>query len=112
MTSVHFTHAVFEPVALPLHRLPKQTLHHVWAPIHRRPVLLTSQGQLHLWVMLELEHLSVWMWMRIALFMQAKSAYLLRGVMVNPPDLANARRAKTENSCIFTSINFQTLDFK
>ena len=50
---MHITHAVFEPVALPLHRLPKQTLHHVWAPKLRRPVLLTSQGQLHLWVMLE-----------------------------------------------------------
>ncbi len=56
--------------------------------------------------------LSAWMWMRIARFMQAKGAYLLRGVMVNPPDLANARRTKTENSCMFTSINFQTLDFK
>ena len=50
---MHITHAVFEPVALPLHRLPKQTLHHVWAPKLKRPVLLTSQGQLHLWVMLE-----------------------------------------------------------
>jgi hypothetical protein len=50
---VHITHTVFEPVALPLHRLPKQTLHHVWAPKLRRPVLLTSQGQLHLWAMLE-----------------------------------------------------------
>ena len=44
---------MFEPVALPLHRLPKQTLHHVWAPKLGRPVLLTSQGQLHLWAMLE-----------------------------------------------------------
>lgn len=44
---------MFEPVALPLHRLPKQTLHHVWAPKLRRPVLLTSQGQLRLWAMLE-----------------------------------------------------------
>ncbi len=44
---------MFEPIALPLHRLPKQTLHHVWAPKLKRPVLLTSQGQLRLWAMLE-----------------------------------------------------------
>lgn len=36
--------------------------------------------------------LSAWMWLRIARFMQAKGGYLLQGVMVNPQDLANARR--------------------
>ena len=44
---------VFEPVSLPLHRLPKQTLHHVWAPKLGRPILLTGQSQLLLWAMLE-----------------------------------------------------------
>lgn len=44
---------MFEPVSLPLHRLPKQTLHHVWAPKLGRPILLTGQGQLLLWAMLE-----------------------------------------------------------
>lgn len=44
---------MFEPVALPLHRLPKQTLHHVWAPKLGRPVLLTGEGQLLVWTMLE-----------------------------------------------------------
>ena len=42
-----------EPVALPVQRSPKQTLHHVWAPKLRRIVMLTGQDQLHLWVMLE-----------------------------------------------------------
>jgi hypothetical protein len=44
---------VFEPVALPIHRLPKQTLHHVWAPKLGHPVLLTGEGQLFIWAMLE-----------------------------------------------------------
>lgn len=51
------------------------------------------------------EDLRLSAWMRIARFMQAKGAYLLHGVMVNPQDLANVRRAKTEESCMFTSIN-------
>ena len=36
---------------------------------------------------------SAWMWLRIARFMQAKGGYLLNGAMVNPKDLATARRA-------------------
>lgn len=36
---------------------------------------------------------SAWMWLRIARFMQAKGGYLLHGAMVNPKDLATARRA-------------------
>ncbi len=42
-----------EPVALPVQRSPKQTLHHVWAPKLHRIVMLTGQDQLHLWAMLE-----------------------------------------------------------
>ena len=42
-----------EPVALPIQRGPRQTLHHVWAPKLRRIVMLTGQAQLHLWAMLE-----------------------------------------------------------
>jgi len=42
-----------EPVALPIQRSPRQTLHHVWAPKLHRIVMLTGQAQLHLWAMLE-----------------------------------------------------------
>ncbi len=42
-----------EPVALPVQRSPRQTLHHVWAPKLRRIIMLTGQAQLHLWAMLE-----------------------------------------------------------
>ncbi len=41
------------PVALPVQRSPRQTLHHVWAPKLRRIVMLTGQAQLHFWAMLE-----------------------------------------------------------
>ena len=41
------------PEPLPVSRLPKQTLHHVWSPKLQRPVVLTSRGQVRLWVMLE-----------------------------------------------------------
>jgi hypothetical protein len=41
------------PVPMPVLRLPKQTLHHAWAPKLRRPVMFTSVSQVHLWVMLE-----------------------------------------------------------
>lgn len=41
------------PVPLPVRRLPKQTLHHAWAPKLRRPVLFASATQLRLWIMLE-----------------------------------------------------------
>lgn len=41
------------PIALPVKRLPKQTLHHVWAPKLNRTVVLAGRDQLHLWVMLE-----------------------------------------------------------
>ena len=44
---------MIEPVALPVQRSPRQTLHHVWAPKLRRIVMLTGQDQLHLWAMLE-----------------------------------------------------------
>jgi len=44
---------MFMPVALPIQRGPRQTLHHVWAPKLRRIVMLTGQAQLHLWAMLE-----------------------------------------------------------
>ena len=44
---------MIEPVALPIERSPRQTLHHVWAPKLRRIVMLTGQAQLHLWAMLE-----------------------------------------------------------
>jgi hypothetical protein len=42
-----------DPIALPVKRLPKQTLHHVWAPKLSRTVVLAGRDQLHLWVMLE-----------------------------------------------------------
>jgi hypothetical protein len=42
-----------DPIALPVKRLPKQTLHHVWAPKLNRTVVLAGRDQLHLWVMLE-----------------------------------------------------------
>ena len=42
-----------EPVALPVQRSPRQTLHHVWAPKLRRIVMLTGKAQLDLWAMLE-----------------------------------------------------------
>lgn len=42
-----------DPTPRRLVRLPKQTLNHAWAPKLRRPILLTSRRQLHLWVMLE-----------------------------------------------------------
>ena len=41
------------PVPLPVRRLPRQTLHHAWAPKLRRPVLFSSAIQLRLWIMLE-----------------------------------------------------------
>ena len=44
---------MIEPIALPVQRSPRQTLHHVWAPKLRRIVMLTGQDQLHLWAMLE-----------------------------------------------------------
>ena len=42
-----------EPAALPLQRLPMQTLHHAWAPKLGRTIVLNSTGQLRLWAMLE-----------------------------------------------------------
>lgn len=42
-----------DPIALPVKRLPKQTLHHVWAPKLNRTVVLAGRDQLHIWVMLE-----------------------------------------------------------
>lgn len=42
-----------DPIALPVKRLPKQTLHHVWAPKLNHTVVLAGRDQLHLWVMLE-----------------------------------------------------------
>jgi len=44
---------VREPEALPLQRLPRQTLHHAWAPKLGRMIVLNSSGQLRLWAMLE-----------------------------------------------------------
>jgi hypothetical protein len=41
------------PESLPVTRLPKQTLHHVWSPKLHRTLMLTSLGQVRLWVMLE-----------------------------------------------------------
>ncbi|WP_144022304.1 hypothetical protein [Caballeronia sordidicola] len=41
------------PEPLPLSRLPKQTLHHVWSPKLQRTLVLTSVNQVRLWVMLE-----------------------------------------------------------
>ena len=46
-----------EPVSLELERLPRQTLHHAWAPKLGRLIVLSSVGQLWLWAMLE-AHLS------------------------------------------------------
>jgi hypothetical protein len=42
-----------EPVPAPVQRLPKQTLHHAWAPKLRRPVMFASATQVRLWIMLE-----------------------------------------------------------
>lgn len=42
-----------EPTPLPMRRLPKQTLHHVWAPKLARPVVLNGFRQLQLWTLLE-----------------------------------------------------------
>jgi hypothetical protein len=44
---------VADPVAQPVKRLPKQTLHHAWAPKLNRTIVLAGRDQLHLWVMLE-----------------------------------------------------------
>lgn len=41
------------PTPLPVRRLPKQTLHHAWAPKLRRPILFACATQLRLWIMLE-----------------------------------------------------------
>ena len=41
------------PSSLPVHRLPKQTLHHVWSPKLARPLLLASLDRVRLWMMLE-----------------------------------------------------------
>jgi len=41
------------PVPLPVRRLPRQTLHHAWAPKLQRPILFSSAMQLRLWIMLE-----------------------------------------------------------
>src|SRR5260370_41763081 len=41
------------PEPLPVSRLPKQTLHHVWSPKLQRTLVLTSVNQVRLWVMLE-----------------------------------------------------------
>lgn len=41
------------PTPLPVRRLPRQTLHHAWAPNLRRPILFVSETQLRLWIMLE-----------------------------------------------------------
>jgi hypothetical protein len=41
------------PEPLPVPRLPKQTLHHVWSPKLQRALILTSVNQVRLWVMLE-----------------------------------------------------------
>ena len=41
------------PEPLPVSRLPKQTLHHVWSPKPQRTLVLTSVNQVRLWVMLE-----------------------------------------------------------
>ena len=42
-----------DPTPLPMRRLPKQTLHHVWAPKLARPVVLNGLRQLQLWTLLE-----------------------------------------------------------
>lgn len=42
-----------DPIALPVKRMPRQTLHHVWAPKLNRAVVLAGRDRLHLWVMLE-----------------------------------------------------------
>jgi hypothetical protein len=42
-----------EPVPLELERLPRQTLHHAWAPKLGRLIVLSSVGQLWLWALLE-----------------------------------------------------------
>jgi hypothetical protein len=41
------------PVPSPVRRLPRQTLHHAWAPKLQRPILFSSAMQLRLWIMLE-----------------------------------------------------------
>ena len=41
------------PAPAPVQRLPKQTLHHAWAPKLRRPVMFASATQVRLWIMLE-----------------------------------------------------------
>ncbi len=42
-----------EPIASPVQRSPKQTLHHAWAPKLGRTIVFTGRSQLHLWVMIE-----------------------------------------------------------
>ena len=37
-----------DPIALPVNRLPKQTVHQVWAPKLNRTVVLAGRDQLHL----------------------------------------------------------------
>jgi hypothetical protein len=67
----------------------------------------TSKDRWHLQVLEWLDQdlrLSACMWMRVARFMKAKGTYLLHPAMVNPQDLAIARRTHSPYSCIFTSI--------
>ncbi|WP_133665274.1 hypothetical protein [Paraburkholderia sp. BL10I2N1] len=49
----NFTSFMNSPVPLPVRRLPRQTLHHAWAPKLQRPILFSSAMQLRLWIMLE-----------------------------------------------------------
>jgi hypothetical protein len=42
---------MINPVPMPVQRLPKQTLHHAWAPKLGHPVMFTPVSQVHLWVM-------------------------------------------------------------
>ena len=44
---------MIEPSPLALNRLPRQTLHHAWAPKLGRVIMLNSTAQLGLWALLE-----------------------------------------------------------
>jgi hypothetical protein len=44
---------LIEPSSLALERLPRQTLHHAWAPKLGRVIMLNSTAQLGLWALLE-----------------------------------------------------------
>ena len=112
-----------DPIARPVKRLPKQTLHHVWAPKLNRTIApptgftapalgLTSWltnlplRKRHISVRAWNEQVAQWlaedlassmcMWADVTEFMSTRGHYLLYGEAVNPMSLASRRWAATD----------------